>query len=203
MNIIILGPQGSGKGTQAYLIAEKYGLKHLSTGDVIRAEIKDGNTELKEILAAGKLVSNDIVIELLKQNLGEGNIFDGFPRNLEQAHELDDITQIDLVIALELTDESAVERLSQRRQCKNCSAVYGPAKPPQKEGKCDNDGGELYQRDDDKPEVIKDRLAIYRDSTEPLLEYYKPRDIMYRVDGSKSIEEVFKDLCDIIEKAGL
>jgi len=204
MNIILVGPQGCGKGTQAELLADAYGYTHISTGDIIRSEIEKGDPtalKIKEGYDQGQLTPDDLVIELLKKNLSEkGNILDGFPRTLEQAHALDDIVEIDLVIELQLTDEVGIERLSTRRQCNNCRTIYGPAKPPKQEGICDKDGEKLYQRYDDKPEAIKKRLATYRKITEPLLEYYRPREIVHQIDASQKIHDIFKEICEIIEK---
>jgi adenylate kinase len=202
MNIILLGAQGSGKGTQAQLLKEKYGLKHISTGDLIRKGIAEKDPDalkLKEYQEKGLLAPNELIAKLVEKNLGDDNIFDGFPRTLEQAEALDDMTEVDAVIELKLTDEGAVKRLSGRRQCRKCASVYGIEKPPKKAGVCDACSGELYQRDDDKPETIKKRLAIYHDETEPLIEYYKPRRIVHSVDGSKGIKEIFAGVCKIID----
>jgi adenylate kinase len=211
MNIIILGAQGSGKGTQAKFLSEKYGLPHISTGDIFR-EAAEKKIELglkaKSHWEKGSLVPDEITIGIVKERLsrpdcGQGFVLDGFPRTLAQAEGLDEFAQVDAVIELKISDDDAVKRLSGRRQCRKCSAVYGPENPSKKAGKCGNCGGELYQRDDDKPDVIKKRLGIYHEETEPLLEYYKPRKIVYAVDASKSIKEVFASVCKIIEEAVL
>jgi len=212
MNIILFGPQGSGKGTQSRKLKDKYKFTHISTGDLIREKVapkeKDSQEEdpltrsIKETMARGGLVSNDIVIELIQENLQENNMFDGFPRTLEQAKALDEITQIDLVIELRLSDDTAVERVSSRTQCKECAAIFGPKNPPKEEGMCNDCPGEIYQREDDKPAAIKERLKDYRTETEPLLEYYKPRDIVHSIDASKEIEEIFDEICKIIETTG-
>jgi len=201
MNIILLGPQGSGKGTQAQLLKEKYGMIHLSTGDVLRDAAKQDEKIAKQ-LATGIYFSDKQMITIVKQRVSEENnklIFDGYPRTLTQAEALDEITQIDLVIELTLSDEIAVKRLSGRRQCKNCRAIFGTENPPRQPGICNRCGGEVYQRDDDKPEAIKKRLEQYHDETEPLVEYYKPRKIVHAVDASKNIDEIFKNLCKLIE----
>lgn len=203
MNIILLGAQGSGKGTQAQLLKEKYDLKHISSGDLIRKGIAEKDPDalkLKEIVDKGALAPNELIVNLIKKALGEGNIFDGYPRTLEQAEALDEIAHIDAVVELKLSDNDAVKRLSGRRQCKKCAAVYGAENPPKKANACDKCAGELYQRDDDKPETIKKRLALYHEETEPLLEYYKPRKITHSVDASKSIKEIFANICKIIEE---
>ncbi len=203
MNIIILGPQGSGKGTQAQLLKEKYGWNHISTGDLYRQGIQNKDPavlKMKEHVDKGGFMPDKFVMKLVKENLNtEGNIFDGFPRTLPQAEALDEIAQVDLVLELKMPDELAVKRLSARRQCKDCRAIFGAESPPRKPGICNRCGGELFQREDDKPETIKKRLEKYHDETEPLLEYYRPRKIVHTIDASKSIEEEFKDICKVIE----
>lgn len=203
MNIIILGPQGSGKGTQAQLLKEKYGWNHISTGDLYRQGIQNKDPKIlkmKEHVDKGGFMPDKFVMKLVEENLSkEGNIFDGFPRTLTQAEALDEIAQVDLVIELKMPDELAVKRLSARRQCKDCRAIFGEESQPRKPGVCNRCGGQLFQREDDKPETIKKRLEKYHDETEPLLEYYRPRKIVHTVDASKSIEEEFKDICNIIE----
>jgi len=201
MNIILLGAQGSGKGTQAQLLKEKFNLKHISTGDLVRKGIAENDSDalkLKEYQQKGELIPDALIAKIVEKNLGDGNIFDGFPRTLAQAELLDDFVQIDAVIELKIPDEVSIKRLSARKQCKKCGFVYG-AKNPSKSDKCDKCSGEIYQRDDDKPETIKKRLVLYHDETEPLIEYYKPRKIVHLVDGTKSIKEIFKDVCKIIE----
>jgi len=206
MNIILLGAQGSGKGTQAQLLAQKYGLVHISPGDIYRQGIKNKDTvvlKLKEYVDKGGLMPDKLVIQLVKQKLSDGNIFDGFPRTLAQAEALDELVQMDLVIELKLTDEQAIARLSARRQCRQCGAIFGAENTPRKNGLCNRCGGELFQREDDKPEAIRTRLNIYHEETEPLLEYYKPRNIVHTVDGSILIDSVFKEICKIIETIGI
>jgi len=201
MNIILLGAQGSGKGTQAQLLKEKFNLKHISTGDLVRKGIAENDSDalkLKEYQQKGELIPDVLIAKIVEKNLGDGNIFDGFPRTLAQAELLDDFVQIDAVIELKIPDEISIKRLSARKQCKKCGFVYG-AENPSKSDKCDKCSGEIYQRDDDKPETIKKRLVLYHDETEPLIEYYKPRRIVHLVDGTKSIKEIFKDVCKIME----
>jgi len=204
MNIIILGPQGSGKGTQAQLLKEKYEWKHISTGDLYRQGVQNRDPEILKMqkgIDKGGFMPDAYVMKLVKKNLSEkGNIFDGFPRTLPQAEALDEITQVGIVIELKMPDKLAVERLSARRHCKDCRAIFGAENPPRKKGICNRCGGELFHREDDKPEAIKKRLVLYHDETEPLLEYYKPRKIVYSVDANKSIESVFKDICKIIDE---
>jgi adenylate kinase len=204
MNIILLGPQGSGKGTQAQLLAEKHDLLHLATGDLLRETAKRDEI-IKKQLASGKLFSDKQMITLVEKKIADeprGIIFDGFPRTLAQAESLDEITTINVVIELKLNDAEAIKRISGRRECSQCHAVFGWEIKPRKEGSCNRCGGKLVQREDDKPEAVKKRLAQYHDETEPLLEYYRPRNIVYTVDASRSIDVIFKELCEIIERAG-
>ncbi len=206
MNIILIGAQGSGKGTQAQLLKEKYGWIHLSTGRLYREAVQNKDPaimKIKEKVDKGGLMPDAIALKLVKDNLSDaGNVFDGFPRTLEQAEALDEITQIDFVIELKLSDEEAVKRLSQRRECGQCRAIFGAANPPRKPDICNRCGGKLIQREDDKPESIRKRLAIFHEETEPLLEYYKPRKIVHSVDAGKGIDDIFKDICKVIESSG-
>jgi adenylate kinase len=206
MNIILIGAQGSGKGTQAQLLEEKYGWSHISTGRLYRDAVHKKEPfimKIQESVDKGGFLTDKIALKLVKNNLGDkGNLFDGFPRTLEQAEALDEITHIDLVIELKLSDKDSVKRLSQRRECSQCRAIFGAENPPRKEGVCNRCGGKVIQRADDKPEAIKKRLEMYHELTEPLLEYYKPRKIVHSVDASKSINDVFKDVCKVIEASG-
>ncbi len=203
MNIVLIGVQGSGKGTQAHLLRDRYGFNHISTGDLYRQGLQSKDPiaiKLKESVDKGGLMPDDIVIELVKENLSDrGNIFDGFPRTLPQAEALDAIAEINLVVELKISDVLAVKRLSARRQCQACRRIYGIDVAPRKEGICDNCQGKLIQREDDQPEAIKKRLATYHEETEPLIEYYKPRNMVHSVDASKAIEKVFSEICKIIE----
>jgi adenylate kinase len=206
MNIILIGAQGAGKGTQAQLLAEKYGWNHLSTGRLYREAVHKKDPvimKIQESVDKGGFIPDKIVLELVKENLNEsGNIFDGIPRTLEQAEALDEFAQIDLVIELKLSDADSIKRLEQRRECTQCRAIFGAENPPRKKGVCNRCGGKVIQRADDKPEAIKKRLKLYHELTEPLLEYYKPRGIVHSVDGKKRIDYVFKDICKVIETAG-
>lgn len=200
MNILMIGMAGSGKGTQAKKLAEEFNMKHISAGDVLREEAKEDTEtgkKIRQIQKEGQLAPVDLVLEAMKPRMQENNIFDGFPRNLEQAEALDEIVPINIVINLEIPDEIAIERLSKRRQCKDCGAITDDSKE-----KCPQCGGELYQREDDEPVAIKKRLEIYHDVTEPLLEYYKPRDIVRTVDGTKTPEEIFEEIKEIIQNSG-
>ena len=202
MNVIIFGPPGSGKGTQAEMIAERYGIPHISTGDMFRAAIEK-KTELglkiQDILAKGHYVPDEITISLIEMRLKEtdcteGCILDGFPRTLDQAEALDEMVEIGFVIVLDIPDDVVVKRMSHRRNCEKCkrttNADEGDA--------CKECGGKLVQRDDQKPDVIKKRVDVYNDQTAPLLEYYKPRDLVHVIDGNRPIEPIFQDIIKIL-----
>ena len=198
MKLLIVGPQGSGKGTQAKKIAEHYNLLHISTGDIFRENIKN-ETELgklaKSFIDKGLLVpdnvTNDIVADKIKKE--DNFILDGYPRNLSQAEFLDTVIDIDKVILINLDDDEVLKRLSGRRTCPICGEIYHiNFKPPKISGKCDHDDGDLFQRDDDKPDAIIERLAIYHNQTSPLIEHYKNN--VLEIDGSLSIEEVWKQV---------
>ncbi len=212
MRIILLGPPGAGKGTQAKFIAQKLAIPQISTGDILRENVKN-NTELgkkaKEFINKGTLVPDTIMIELVKNRVKEedcknGYILDGFPRTIAQAEGLEKALgeeKIDAVLFVNVSDVVIIERLSLRRICKNCGAIYHlKYNPPQKDGECDKCGGELYQRDDDKEETIKNRLKVYREQTEPLVDYYRKKDILFEIDGEKSVEEVNKEISEILNK---
>ncbi len=213
MNLILLGAPGAGKGTQAKFIVEKYGIPQISTGDMLREAVAKG-TELgkkaKEFMNRGKLVPDDIVIGIVKERLRQkdcerGFILDGFPRTIAQAEALDRIMtemgkKIDAVINISVPEEEIVRRIVNRRICRKCGAIYHLIyDPPKKPGICDKCGGELYQRDDDREEVVRQRFAVYRKSTQPLIDYYRKKGILYEVDGTKDIESVKSDILSILE----
>jgi len=202
MNIVLIGPQGSGKGTQAKLLKDKFKIPHISTGVMFRENIAK-KTELglkaKAIIDSGKLVPDEITTAMVKDRISKddcrkGFILDGYPRNLSQAKALDTFAKIDYVVDVEITDALAIKRLSSRRQCRVCGAIYGIDIPSKKPGICDKDGGELYQRDDDKPEAIKKRLDVYHRETEPLIDYYKEKGVLVRIDGSQPVKKILNDL---------
>jgi len=214
MNLILLGPPGSGKGTQAKLIVEKYGIPQISTGDMLREAVAKG-TELgkkaKEYMDAGKLVPDEVVIGIVKERLKQsdcdkGFILDGFPRTIAQAEALDKMLDelgknIDAVINIQVPEEEVVKRIVNRRSCRNCGAVYHLIyKPPKEEGKCDKCGGELYLRDDDKEETVRARYGVYREQTEPLIDYYQKKGLVHDIDGTKKIDDVFNDIVVILDK---
>lgn len=199
MNLIFVGVQGSGKGTQAKLIAETTGLCHISTGDLLRSATGELKEKVDSAMNSGELVSDSLMLEILKKRIKEndcekGIILDGFPRNIEQAKLLDGEIDIDYVIEIKISDEEALKRLSGRINCKKCGAgfnLYTAPKPNNPE-KCDFCEGKLIQRKDDNPEAIKKRIETYHKETEPILEYYKDKLIV--IDGEKGIEEIKDDI---------
>ena len=188
--MIFLGPPGAGKGTYASRLTPILGIPHISTGDIVRDEIK-AQTELgktiKEYSDKGELVPDEIIIKLLAKRLRKpdyekGFILDGFPRTIKQAEALERIMKIDLVINLNVPDEIIIKRLSNRLTCRRCGTIYNKLTlKPKRENICDKCGGQLYQREDDKPEVIQERLNVYRKKTEPLIEYYRKKDLLKTV----------------------
>ncbi|RLA86133.1 MAG: adenylate kinase [Deltaproteobacteria bacterium] len=204
MNLVLLGPPGSGKGTQAKRLSERLGIPHISTGDILREAVREGTAlgkEAKRFMDEGKLVPDEVVIGIVKERLrGEdcekGAIFDGFPRTVAQAEALDRIMEelgrrVDRVIDIEVSEEEVLRRLTGRRTCKNCGAMYHVVfNPPKEPGVCDRCGGELYQRDDDREETIRERLRVYREQTEPLIDYYRSKGILYSVKGEGKIEDI-------------
>jgi len=204
MNIILLGPPGGGKGTQARFITEKFGIPQISTGDMLRDAVTnktDLGLKAKEYMDAGKLVPDDLVIKIVEERLKrddckDGFILDGFPRTLLQAEALDKILtrmskKIDYVINIDVPAEDIVKRLTSRRICKKCGNIYNLlSNPPKIDGKCDICGGELYQREDDKEETVRRRLQVYKEDTEPLIMYYKSKGVLKTIDGRKDIDDV-------------
>ena len=214
MKIIMLGAPGAGKGTQAKKLSEKYGIPHISTGDIFRANIKN-NTELgqkaKGYMDAGQLVPDELVVDLVVDRIKEkdcfkGFILDGFPRTIPQAEALDKALKelgqkIDYAINVEVPDENIVNRMSGRRACVDCGATYHIAyAPTSKEGICDKCGGGLILRDDDKPETVLKRLGVYHEQTQPLIDYYTGQGVLKTVDGTKNLDEVFGDIVDWVSK---
>ena len=208
MYILLMGPPGAGKGTQAANLVEKYGLPHISTGDMFRAAVKEGTAlgkEAKACMDAGKLVPDEITIGIVRERLAKpdcakGFILDGFPRTVEQADALKGILaelSIALTRAVDISvpKDELIARVTGRRICKNCGATYHVRfHPTAKDGVCDTCGGETYQRADDREETIKERLSVYEAQTKPLIDYYQKAGLYSRIDGSQSMEKVFADV---------
>ncbi len=212
MRLVFIGPPGIGKGSYASELSKRYGIPHISTGDIFREEIKRGSELgrlVKEYVERGELVPDEIVIEVVRRRLSmddckRGFILDGFPRTLRQAIELDRIVKIDLVLNFVAPDEVIIERLSGRRICRNCGAIYHiKFRPPRVPGKCDVCGGELYQREDDKPEVIRHRLEVYREQMRPIIEYYREKGILVDVDATGPVEDVVRRCIEVLRRYGL
>ncbi len=212
MNIVFLGPPGAGKGTQAKKIAEKYGIPQISTGDMFREHLSKG-TELglkaKEYMDKGQLVPDEVVLGMVEERLKQpdcekGFILDGFPRTVPQAEALDQLLEkmgkkIDYAICIDVPDEELVKRLTGRRTCKKCGMMYHVMfKPPKEEGKCDVCGGELYQRADDNEETVRNRLKVYHEQTEPIIQFYEKKGVLYRIDGMGSIDEIFERIVKLL-----
>jgi len=208
LKIIILGPPGAGKGTQSKMIAEKENIPHISTGDIFRKAIKE-KTPLGEkaegYLAKGLLVPDEIVIGIVEERLkqpdcNKGFVLDGFPRTIEQAKGLDSFMveakiKLDQVVNIYVDPDELIKRFTGRRMCQNCSATFHMCyNPPKVEGTCDKCGAKLIQREDDQIETVKKRLEVYDESTAPLIDFYKEKNILTDVDGSKPIDEVFRDI---------
>lgn len=200
MNIIFFGPQGSGKGTQAKIIAKELQLAHISTGDLVRSTKGELKKEIDSYINKGNLVPDELMIRILKERLSHedcknGFILDGFPRNLVQARELDKITKIDKTFEISIPDDESIKRLSARLSCKNCGSVFNTiTNPPKQKDKCDSCQSELFQREDDKPKAIEKRLEIYKEQTSKLLKHYNS----IKINGLQSIELVKKDIEEFI-----
>jgi len=213
MRLILLGPPGAGKGTQAKMLKEKFQIPQISTGDILRQAVKD-NTELgaraKTVMDAGQLVPDDIVIGLIKERIRQGDcktglILDGFPRNIAQAEKLSETLQdmnlaIDHVIDLEVDEGEVIERLTGRSTCSECGTMFHRvSRPPKVAGVCDDCGGKLAQRPDDNRETIEERLKVYSESTAPLKEFYSKQGSLKTVEAKGSVEEIFSRVCEMIE----
>ena len=215
MRLVLLGPPGAGKGTQAAILSEKLGVPHISTGDLFRANIGEGTPlglEAKSYMDAGNLVPDDVTVRMVDSRLEEddakaGFLLDGFPRTTSQAVSLDAILRdlgikLDGVINIAVPDEELIKRTTGRQICRSCGATYHVTfKPSKVKNVCDKCGGELYQRDDDKVETVKKRLSVYAAQTKPLIDYYKNSNLYIEIDGKQSMEDVYKDIVASLEKS--
>jgi adenylate kinases len=209
----MLGAPGAGKGTQAKMLADKYDIPHISTGDIFRANIKNGTelgTKAKEYMDKGLLVPDeltcDLVVDRIKQDdCAKGYILDGFPRTIPQAECLDNALnamndKIDYAVNVDVPDENIIKRMSGRRACVGCGATYHIVyNPTKEEGICDRCGKELILRDDDKPETVENRLNVYHEQTQPLIDYYNNKGVLQEVDGTKDMQEVFDAIVAVLE----
>jgi len=209
----MLGAPGAGKGTQAKMIAEKFGIPHISTGDIFRANISSGTElgmEAKKYMDQGLLVPDELTVKILLDRVAakdceDGYVLDGFPRNIPQAQVLDEALEarnekIDYAVDVEVPDDHIVKRMSGRRACLKCGATYHIEHiPPKKEGICDDCGSELVLREDDRPETVLNRLKVYHEQTQPLIRYYRERGIMRKVDGTQEMQDVFHAIVDILK----
>ncbi|MCJ7442925.1 MAG: adenylate kinase [Methanotrichaceae archaeon] len=213
MNIVLLGPPGSGKGTQAKMIADKYKVKHISTGDILRENVRNSTTlgtEAKKYMDAGKLVPDALLIDIIKDRLAKpdvrsGWMLDGYPRTLPQAEAMGNIMpglgqKLDVVLNIDVPDEELVQRLSGRRMCKCGTSYHIQFNPPKETGKCDVCGEELYHRDDDKAEAIMQRLETYHNQTQPLIEYYSKKGVIANIKGSGDIKQIFAEITKVLDK---
>ncbi|MBQ2183189.1 MAG: adenylate kinase [Lachnospiraceae bacterium] len=212
MKIVMLGAPGAGKGTQAKMIAEKYTIPHISTGDIFRANIKEGTPlglEAKSYMDQGKLVPDELTVKILldrvaKDDCKNGYVLDGFPRTIPQANVLKEALakqndKIDFAINVDVPDENIVRRMSGRRACVTCGATYHIEHvPPKKEGICDKCGSALILRDDDKPDTVLNRLKVYHDQTQPLIDFYNNEGILKEVDGTIDVKDVFESIVKIL-----
>lgn len=212
LNLILLGPPGSGKGTQARVLAERYDVPHVSTGDMLRDEVRRGTTvglQAKDVMNRGELVPDHVVAGIVLRRLDQedatrGVILDGYPRNVEQAGVLDGILAelgriLERVILISVPDDEIVRRLGARRSCESCGRVYNLAlSPPSTPGLCDGCGGTLELRDDDREPVVRERLRQYRENTAPLVEFYRARGLLVEVDGAQKMEAVAEAIVEAI-----
>ena len=208
MNIVLLGSPGVGKGTYAKILSEKHKLLHISTGDMFREEVKN-NTDLgkkaKSFMDKGLLVPDEVTTEMLEERLKKndtkkGFLLDGFPRTIAQAESFGKISKIGIVLNFSAPEEVIVQRISGRRTCRSCGATFHVRNiPPKKAGICDKCGGELYQREDEKPEAVKKRLDVYKKQTEPLVDYYKKKGNLKEIDASRSVDEVIGEIGEVLK----
>jgi adenylate kinase len=203
--VLLLGAPGAGKGTQSTKLAEEYGIEHVTTGDALRAR-KDMETEYgtpREYMEAGELVPDPVVNEIVEAALADadGFVLDGYPRNLDQAEYLSEITDLDAVIFLDVDEEVLVDRLTGRRVCEDCGANYHVEfAPPEEPGVCDECGGDLHQREDDTEETARERLSVYRENTEPVIEHFRETGDLVEIDGEAAPDEVFDRIRNVLDE---
>ncbi len=213
MDIILLGPPGSGKGTQAKMIAEKYKVKHISTGDILRENVRNGTplgVEAKKFMDAGKLVPDSLLIDIIKDRLAKpdvkaGWMLDGYPRTIPQAEALDKILpalgqKIDVVLNVDVPDAELIKRVTGRRMCKCGTTYHVQFNPPKVAGKCDACGADLYQRADDTEATVKERLQAYHAQTQPLIDFYNKRGIVANINGTGDIKAIFGNIVKALDK---
>jgi adenylate kinase len=213
MNVVMLGPPGAGKGTQAALLAEKLGVPHVASGDLFREALRE-QTELgltaKSYMDRGELVPDEVTIAMVRERVqrpdcDSGVILDGFPRTIEQAEALEGLLaeqykSIDAALFIDATEDELVRRLSSRWTCRNCQAVYNViSNPPHEEGRCDVCGGELYQRADDVPETVRNRIRVYRRQTSPLIDYYQAKELLITIKSEGGIERVRHKILEALQ----
>jgi adenylate kinase len=214
LNLVVLGKQGAGKGTQSQLLCDKYGLVHISTGDILRAAVQNGTPlglEVKSVLDAGQLVSDELVNKLVEDRFKEpdaqpGSVLDGFPRNIGQAQALERFLGeggVKLCIYIDLPNDLVMQRLSSRRVCQECGTTYVESDPSAISGTCEICGGDVVQRSDDKPEAIQKRLETFERDTFPLLSFYEQRDLLVKVNGDQSVEKVSEDIEALLHSRGV
>jgi adenylate kinase len=211
MNLVLIGPPGSGKGTQAELLRDKNGFVHYSTGEVFRDHIARKTPvglAVEEYVTSGRLVPDEVVLKVVNafmaEHAGKPTLFDGFPRTIPQAEGLDKVLvehgqKVDMAVLVDLPDDEVVKRLTARRQCRKCSKIFNLTfKPPKVVGVCDDCSGELYQRKDDCEETIRDRLGVYHQQTEPVLHYYSEQGKLKRIDGALGRDRVYQEILKLI-----
>lgn len=212
MKMILLGPPGSGKGTQAKMISAQLGIPQISTGDMLRAAVQEGSPmglKAKALMDKGALVPDEVVVGIVRERLGKvdcgrGFILDGFPRTVAQADALEETLvnlskDLDQVISLEVDREAVVERIAGRRTCRECGKMYHVKfEPPRTEGRCDSCGGDLYLRDDDREETVRKRLGVYQEQTAPLIDYYRNKKLLCEIDGMQEIGKVQKQILSVL-----
>jgi adenylate kinase len=216
MIVVFLGPPGAGKGTQCKILAERYNLKHLSSGDILRRERQQATQlgqKAQKYMDSGKLVPDDLIVAMMSKEITDGSddgaagvILDGFPRTIQQAQELDKALaaagkQVDAVLNLEVNDEKLETRITGRRSCSQCGTAYHIMfNKPKQQGVCDKDGAELVQRSDDTAQVVRSRIQTYHEQTAPLVTYYRAKGNIHSIDGNVTIEDVTRNMCEVVDK---